>query len=96
MVDTSTSTQFVFQQMLDNLQSVVWETGVKIPSERSLIEEFGVSRMAIREAASMLRGLGVVDHGRRTRVKLVDAGTLSHLLPLMLIRFGDIIFRRRK
>ncbi|PHQ37001.1 FadR/GntR family transcriptional regulator [Rhodopirellula bahusiensis] len=87
MVDAPTSTQFVFQRMLGNVQSGVWETGAQIPSERSLIEEFGVSRIAIREALSMLRGLGVVEisHGRRTRVKSVDAGTLSDLLPLMLI-----------
>lgn len=73
--------------MLGNVQSGVWETGAQIPSERSLIEEFGVSRIAIREALSMLRGLGVVEisHGRRTRVKSVDAGTLNHLLPLMLM-----------
>ena len=50
--------------------------------------------IAIREALSMLRGLGVVEvnHGRRTRVKSVDAGTLSHLLPLMLIGGGQQTF----
>ena len=94
MVDVSTSTQFVFRQMLGNVQSGVWQTGEQIPSERSLIEEFGVSRIAIREALSMLKGLGVVDvgHGRRTRVKSVDAATLSQLLPLMLIGGGQQTF----
>lgn len=94
MVDTSTSTQAIFKRMLGNVQSGVWEAGTRIPSERSLIEEFGVSRIAIREALSMLRGLGVVDvcHGRRTRVKAIDAATLSHLLPLMLIGGGQQTF----
>lgn len=94
MADTSTSTQFVFQQMLGNVRTGLWEAGTKIPSERALIEDFGVSRIAIREALSMLRGLGVVDigHGRRTRVKPVDSGTLSQLLPLMMIGGGQQTF----
>lgn len=86
MVQPSSSTQVVFQQMLDNVQSGVWETGQFIPSERSLIEQFGVSRIAIREALSMLRGLGILDisHGRRTKVKAIDSSTFGHLLPLIL------------
>jgi GntR family transcriptional repressor for pyruvate dehydrogenase complex len=89
-----TSTQQVFERMLRNVQAGVWETGSTIPSERSLIEEFGVSRIAIREALSMLRGLGVLDisHGRRTRVRPVDSETLGHLLPLMLISGGQRTF----
>ncbi|QDT10175.1 FadR/GntR family transcriptional regulator [Planctomycetes bacterium K23_9] len=94
MVEASTSTQTVFQKMLLNVQSGIWETGAKIPSERSLIDQFGVSRIAIREALSMLRGLGVleINHGQRTRVKTVDAVTLGHLLPLMLSSGGQQTF----
>lgn len=94
MVEACTSTQAVFQQMLSNVQTGVWETGAKIPSERKLIEEFGVSRIAIRESLAMLRGLGVleINHGQRTRVKSVDAVTLGHLLPLMLSNGGQQTF----
>ncbi|HBO45031.1 MAG TPA: hypothetical protein DD670_14100, partial [Planctomycetaceae bacterium] len=45
-----------------------------------------VSRIAIREALSMLKGLGVLDvqHGRRTRVRTVGSEAIGHLLPMML------------
>ncbi|QDV22935.1 FadR/GntR family transcriptional regulator [Aureliella helgolandensis] len=94
MVSSTTSTETVFHHMLQNVRSGVWETGSTIPSERALIDEFGVSRIAIREALSMLRGLGVVDigHGRRTRVKSIDSETLGYLLPLMLSSGGQRTF----
>ncbi|QDV43848.1 HTH-type transcriptional regulator LutR [Stieleria neptunia] len=94
MGSSATSTETVFQQMLQNVQSGDWESGSEIPSERSLIDEFGVSRIAIREALSMLRGLGVVDisHGRRTRVKPIGSETLGNLLPLMLLCGGQRTF----
>ncbi len=94
MVRSATSTEMVFHQMLRNVQSGDWEMGSVIPSERSLIDQFGVSRIAIREALSMLRGLGVVDisHGRRTRVKSIGSETLGYLLPLMLMSGGQRTF----
>ncbi|NLE37025.1 MAG: FadR family transcriptional regulator [Pirellulaceae bacterium] len=72
--------------MLANIQSGRWPVGMAIPSERTLIGDFGVSRIAIREALSMLKGLGVLDvqHGRRTRVRTVGSEAISHLLPVML------------
>jgi len=77
--------------MLGNIQAGRWTVGAEIPSERALIDQFGVSRIAIREALSMLRGLGVVDvgHGRRTRVSRVDSVTFGKLLPLMLASGGQ-------
>ena len=77
--------------MLGKIQAGRWCVGAEIPSERMLIDQFGVSRIAIREALSMLRGLGVVDvgHGRRTRVSKVDSETFGKLLPLMLASGGQ-------
>ena len=91
---TTSSTEQIFERMLRNVQTGVWVSGAQIPSERSLIEEFGVSRIAIREALSMLRGLGVLDisHGRRTYVRNVNAETFGHLLPLMLASGGQRTF----
>ena len=86
MTERLSTTESIYQQMLDNIRRGAWATGESIPSERQLIEQFGASRIAIREALSMLRGLGVLDisHGRRTRVRGVSIETFDQLLPLML------------
>src|SRR5262245_17142768 len=90
------TTQGLYSRMLDRIQAGEWPVGSAIPSERTLIDEFGVSRIAVREAVSMLRGLGVVEvsHGRRTRVRKIDARVLDQLLPLMLATGGQRTFQQ--
>lgn len=90
----STTTEGIYQKMLVSIQRGEWPVGTPIPSERTLIETFGVSRIAVREAVSMLRGLGVLDvhHGKRTRVRGVGVDTLDQLLPLMLADGSDRTF----
>jgi GntR family transcriptional repressor for pyruvate dehydrogenase complex len=82
--------------MLDSICAGEWPVGSSIPSERALIDRFGVSRISIREGVSMLRGLGVVDvsHGRRTRVRKIDTNILDQLLPLMLALDGQRTFQQ--
>lgn len=89
-----TTTQGVFREMLQYVHNGEWEVGMSIPSERTLIRDFGVSRIAIREALSMLRGLGVLDigHGRRTQVRKVDAETFAQFMPLLLASGGQRSF----
>ncbi|MBN1910516.1 MAG: FadR family transcriptional regulator [Pirellulales bacterium] len=84
--EPSSAARAIFREMLDNIQTGRWAIGSAIPSERNLIEEFGASRIAIREALSMLKGLGVLDvkHGRRTKIRTVGSEAISHLLPVML------------
>ena len=91
-----TATESLFQKMLENVCRGEWQAGSSIPSERSLITEFGVSRIAVREALSMLRGLGVLDvgHGRRSVVRQVDSQTLAQLFPLMLASGGQKTFNQ--
>ena len=81
----------VYKKMLKSIRAGEWTVGSSIPSERSLIDRYGVSRIVIREAVSMLRGLGVVDvsHGRRTRVRKIDAEIFGQLLPVMLSSGGQ-------
>lgn len=94
--NSNTTTQGVYLQMLENIQRGAWPVGSSIPSERELIDQFGVSRIAIREAVSMLRGIGIVDvsHGRRTRVRQIDAQVLDQLLPMMLATGGQQTFQQ--
>lgn len=93
---TGSISQAVFRLMMSNIRDGKWPLGQEIPSERNLIVEFGASRIAIREAMSMLRGLGVLDvgHGRRTRVCEMGAGTLGQLVPLMMMSGGQSLFEQ--
>ena len=80
------TTEGLFDEMLDRIRSGQWKIGEAIPSERQLMEEFGVSRIPLRESLSMLRALGVLDtgHGRKSIVRQIDANMLGRLFPLML------------
>ncbi len=80
-----TTSQTLFDEMLRRIQSGEWSVGKAIPSERKLILEMGVSRIALREALFMLRALGVLDsgHGRKSIVRQVGTDLLERILPLV-------------
>jgi GntR family transcriptional repressor for pyruvate dehydrogenase complex len=82
--------------MLERIQTGQWPVGSSIPSERALMEEFGVSRVPIRESLSTLRALGVLDvgHGRCAVVKRIDMGALGRLFPLILSMEGQQSFHQ--
>lgn len=81
-----TTAQTLFEEMLNRIQTGVWPVGKTIPSERSLIKEMDVSRIALREALSMLRSLGVLDtgHGRKSIVRAVGSELLDRILPVVI------------
>lgn len=84
------TTARLFEVMLELIESGTWEVGSSIPSERTLMLDFGVSRIAVREALSMLKALGVlnISHGRSTTVQKMTSETLARLFPLMLSMEG--------
>ena len=51
----------VAEELLERIRAGRYEVGGRLPSERSLAEEFGVSRPVVREALRMLVMLQVVD-----------------------------------
>jgi GntR family transcriptional repressor for pyruvate dehydrogenase complex len=60
--------------------------GDRLPSERELVEMTGVSRLPLREALCVLKGLGIVEarHGKGVFVKHLDlAGVFGMLSPLL-------------
>ena len=60
----------VLSCLLDDIQSGVYQVGQKLPSERELMDEFGVGRPAVREALSGLARMGLIEvsPGMRARV----------------------------
>ncbi|MDT3396141.1 GntR family transcriptional regulator [Streptomyces sp. B1866] len=69
------SDRAVFRQIADQLREAIdkgrYTEGDKLPSESELIEHYGVSRMTVRHALSVLQGEGLVvsEHGRGVFVR---------------------------
>ena len=76
----------MFECLLRKIQTGEWPVGFTVPSERTLIEDLGVSRISLREAILRLRTLGVlrVAQGKRSTVARMDSSILARLFPLML------------
>ncbi|NEW75063.1 MULTISPECIES: GntR family transcriptional regulator [Streptomyces violaceusniger group] len=70
-----TSDRAVFRQIADALREAIdkgrFREGDKLPSETELVEHFGVSRMTVRNALSLLQqeGLAVSEHGKGVFVR---------------------------
>lgn len=70
------------EQVLDRLREMIssgeLKAGDRVPSERSLMERFGVGRPAVREALQSLQsqGLITITHGERSRVNEISAQTV--------------------
>ena len=70
----------LYQEVLDRLMARIeagdFPPGTQLPSERELMDSYGVGRPAIREALQQLERSGIVtiSHGERARVVLPTAG----------------------
>jgi DNA-binding FadR family transcriptional regulator len=71
----------LYEQIIEQIQNLIIEgkirPGDKLPSERELGEQFGVSRTAVREAVKALREKGLVDvqPGRGTFITDITGST---------------------
>lgn len=85
----------VADRMLETILSERLKVGDRLPSERELGEQFGVSRTVVREAVRALVAKGVIEvrSGSGLRVVAVDASTVSASLALYL-RGREIDFDR--
>ncbi len=70
--------QEVERRLLERIRSGEIAPGAQLPSERELMETFGVGRPAVREALQSLERSGIVEiaHGERARVLLPTADSL--------------------
>ncbi|AEV29277.1 transcriptional regulator [Sphaerochaeta pleomorpha str. Grapes] len=75
----------IYQQLRVKIENGSWEIGTKIPSEKMLCDEYGVSRITIRSAIQQLEALGFVHthQGEGTKVVRTHAkGSVHSLNPL--------------
>ncbi len=72
----------IYQEVLDRLMARIRSGGIlagaQLPSERELMDEYGVGRPAVREALQALERSGIVEilHGERARVVVPTAERL--------------------
>lgn len=94
--------QEVVNRLLQRIRAGEWKPGDQLPSERDLMDAYGVGRPAIREALQDLARSGIVEitHGERARIMVPTAdllieqvaGGAQHLLrmePAMLEHLKD-------
>jgi GntR family transcriptional regulator, transcriptional repressor for pyruvate dehydrogenase complex len=76
----------VADMMLETILSRKLRVGDRLPSERELGEQFGVSRTVVREAVRALVAKGVIEvrSGSGLRVAAVDASAVSESMSLYL------------
>jgi len=76
----------VANMMLETILSRRLEVGDRLPSERELGEQFGVSRTVVREAVRALVAKGVIEvrSGSGLRVAAVDSAAVSESMSLFL------------
>ncbi len=82
----------VFEQIAADVLSGEMQPGAALPSERQLVDVFGVSRPAIREAIKRLSAAGLVEvrHGGVTTVRDFRRHAGLDLLPRLLFRSGEL------
>ena len=70
--------QEVFDRLMERIRNGSIPPNAQLPSERELMEEYGVGRPAVREALQALERSGIVEivHGERARVVVPTAESL--------------------
>jgi len=82
---------YVVEHLKDKIISGTYRDGDQLPTEPQLCEQYGVSRITIREALKKLNMMGLVDirQGKGTFVKTVDLSVF--MLPLFQrIKFEEV------
>jgi GntR family transcriptional regulator, transcriptional repressor for pyruvate dehydrogenase complex len=86
IVRTSRLYEQIVQQVEESVRKGTLKTGDKLPAEREMAEQFGVSRTAVREAVKALREKGLVEAypGRGTFIMDASPNTMRLSLDRMM------------
>jgi DNA-binding FadR family transcriptional regulator len=60
-IDNTQRTQLVREQLEGAIAGGTFKPGARLPSERELVQQFGVSRVSVREALRSLEALGMIE-----------------------------------
>lgn len=85
-VTTTRAYESITTQIEQTISSGQLQVGEQLPGERELAEQFGVSRVVIREAMRNLEARAIVEvrHGSGTYVKSIPSPALAQSLTLLL------------
>ena len=87
----------VFDRLLARISAGEFPPGSRLPSERELMESFGVGRPSVREALQALERMGfvIIVHGEGARVQPLSAqeviGQMSEAVLFMLANTEDML-----
>lgn len=72
----------ITERLLEEIRSGELAPGDRLPSERDLMDQFGVGRPAVREALQGLEKMGLVEiaHGERATIRKLDARGMFELI----------------
>ncbi|CAH0343856.1 FadR/GntR family transcriptional regulator [Bacillus sp. CECT 9360] len=100
MTKKEKASQFISRELLHQIETGKYPPGSKLPTEMELTAYYGVSRVPVREALSMLRASGIIS-SRQGGGSYVEEDTSSKLLQRTRIETDDVesikyLFEMRK
>jgi GntR family transcriptional repressor for pyruvate dehydrogenase complex len=80
------------EQLLERIRQNKLSSGDMLPSERELVQEFGISRLACREAIAKMRGMGILEarHGKGVYLRDIENLSVNHEILRLLQVYGSI------
>ncbi|ONI39127.1 hypothetical protein AN639_03545 [Candidatus Epulonipiscium fishelsonii] len=102
MVENKTKSRQLFESILEQIKNGELQPGDKLKSERTLMQEYGVSRSSIREAIGALNKMGIIVTEQRNGNYVNDKSPdmLTKVLEIYLILDNhlsiDFMFLRRE
>ncbi len=82
----------IVEELLDHIRTNELSAGDVLPSERDYMRDFGVSRLAYREALAKLQGMGILraHHGKGVFLAEIDSVSVNPAVLRLLQVFGNI------
>ncbi len=82
-IEKTSTVDAIVNLLTERIHQRIYQPGSKLPSERKLQDEFGVGRLALREALSRMNAMGIIEtsHGKGTFVQdNLKSQTLKNVL----------------